>query len=140
MAHDTDTELEFVEVLDGSPDEVWPIVSDPDLLGEWLDDEVELTLRVGGPIRTRGEGGGGRVGVVDDVQVGRRLAFTWAPAAPERGPASTVEFELESDPDGAHTVLRIREHLIDARVVVDAINAMRAIGDSGTDFRALARA
>jgi uncharacterized protein YndB with AHSA1/START domain len=126
------TGIELVETLDGSPAEVWPVVSDPEILGEWLDDEVELTLRVGAPIRTRGDDGA-RAGVVDDVQIGRRLAFTWAPVAPNSGPVTTVELDLECDPDGAHTVLRIRERIVDASIDLDAF------GGNGADFRALAR-
>src|SRR5437868_3005665 len=124
--------VEFVEVLDGSPEDVWPIVSDSELLGEWLDEEVELTLRVGAPIITHGPEGT-RVGVVDDVQEARRLAFTWVPVAPDGGPVTTVELELEPDADGQHTVLRIRERIVDAQVAqfVDSLLA-------GNDFQALA--
>jgi uncharacterized protein YndB with AHSA1/START domain len=132
------TDIEFVETLDGPPEEVWPIVSDPELLREWLDDDVELTLRVGAPIRTHGDAGG-RVGVVDDVQVGRRLAFTWAPVAPATGPATTVELDLECHPDGTHTVLHIRERIVDASPVIEALGVIDAIGGDGLDFRALAR-
>src|SRR4051794_39546533 len=102
--------VEVVETFDGPPDEIWPIVSDPELLCEWFADEVELTLEVGARVRTRA-GGVERIGVVDDVQVGRRLAFTWMPAAPDVGPATTVELEIEADDDGRQTVLRIREQV-----------------------------
>ncbi|HEY3834182.1 MAG TPA: SRPBCC domain-containing protein [Acidimicrobiia bacterium] len=109
--------VEVVETLDGSPAEVWPMVSEPELLQEWLDDEVELTLEVGAPVRTRGEHGV-RVGVVDEVEFGRRLAFTWVPAAPDEGPVTTVEVELEAGDDGEHTVLRITERLVDTSVLL----------------------
>ena len=120
--------VELVETFDGPPDEIWPIVSDPDLLCEWFADEVELTLEVGAPLRTR-DGDVTRVGVVDDVQVGRRLAFTWMPSAPDGGPATTVELEIEADGDD-HTVLRVREHVVRA-IDFDFPN--------GSEFRALAR-
>jgi uncharacterized protein YndB with AHSA1/START domain len=122
--------IEMVETFDGSPDDVWPMVSDPELLREWLDDDVELTLEVGAPLRTSGAGGA-RVGVVDDVEVGRRLVFTWMPIEPEPGPASTVEMDLERDADG-NTVLRIRER------VVEAERSLATLPDDG-EFRALAR-
>lgn len=121
--------VEVVETLDGSPAEVWPIVSDPELLREWLDDDVELTLEVGAPVRTCGEHGV-RVGVVDDVEIGRRLAFTWVPAAPAEGPVTTVELELEAGDDGEHTVVRITERLVDTSLVVGR--------PAGGDFLALA--
>ncbi len=121
--------VEVVETLEGSPDEVWPIVSDPELLREWLDDEVELTPEPGAALRTRGEGVT-RIGVVDHVEIGRRIAFTWMPAAPAAGPATTVELELEDAGDGEHTVVRIRERLLEAAIDLDV--------QSGTDFRALA--
>lgn len=106
------TAIEIVETLDGLPEDIWPFVSDAAALCEWLDDEVELTLEVGGSIRTRGDGVT-RTGVIDDVEVGRRLVFTWMPVTPDAGRPSTVEFELEADPDGEHTVLRIRERLVE---------------------------
>lgn len=109
--------VEVVETLDGSPAEVWPMVSDPELLREWLDDDVELTLEVGAPVRTCGDGGV-RVGVVDDVEIGRRLAFTWVPAAPAEGPVTTVEVELVAGDDDEHTVLRITERLVDMSVLL----------------------
>ena len=122
--------VEVVETLDGSPAEVWPLVSDPELLREWLDDDVELTLEVGAPVRTSGENGA-RVGVVDDVEIGRRLAFTWVPAGAAVSPVTTVELELEAGDDGEHTVVRITERLVDTNLVVDL--------PAGGDFLALAR-
>src|SRR4051794_37127215 len=103
--------IELVEILEGEPGDVWPMISDPAAMREWLDDEVELTLEVGAPIRTSGDGVT-RVGVIDAVEPERRLVFTWTPCAPDRGPTTTVELDLEADADGRHTVLRVRERIV----------------------------
>ena len=126
------TGVEVCETLDGTPEDVWPIVSDPELLREWLDDDVELTPEVGAPLRTRGERGT-RIGVIDDVEIGRRLVFTWMPCEGDAGPVTTVELELEGDDEGGHTVVRIRERVVDFDVDLGA--------RSGLDLgpRALAR-
>jgi uncharacterized protein YndB with AHSA1/START domain len=124
------TGIELVEVFEGEPGDVWPMISDPAAMREWLDDEVELTLEVGAPIRTCGDGVT-RVGVVDAVEAERRLVFTWTPCAPDSGPTTTVELELQADDDGEHTVLRVRERIVRAEITLDA--------RLGGEFLALAR-
>jgi uncharacterized protein YndB with AHSA1/START domain len=99
--------------LPASPERVWETLTEPELLAEWLADEVTLDLRPGGEasFRTDGEA---RSGWIEEVSPpsgadGRdgsgRLTFWWAP---DGEPASRVELVLS--PTGRDTTrLRIVE-------------------------------
>jgi uncharacterized protein YndB with AHSA1/START domain len=78
------------EEFEASADEVWRALTDENILQQWLAEEVELDPREGGSVRVRDDGEE-RHGRVEDVDEGRRLAFTWA----RDGELPTlVEFEL----------------------------------------------
>ncbi len=92
-----------------SPDEVWAALTDPDWLGSWLADAVELELWPGGEARFS-LGDNVRTGWVEEVSAPAgddgdgRLAFWWA----EDGePASRVELSLSPLDPG--TRLRVVE-------------------------------
>jgi|HigsolmetaAR202D_1030399.scaffolds.fasta_scaffold15893_4 Uncharacterized conserved protein len=78
------------EEFEASADQVWRALTDEAILEQWLAEEVELDLREGGEVRVRDDGEERR-GRVEDVDEGRRLAFTWAR---EGELPSLVEFEL----------------------------------------------
>jgi uncharacterized protein YndB with AHSA1/START domain len=103
--------------LAAPPDEVWDALADQGRLGEWLDAEVEMELRPGGTGTFRFEGGEVRRARVIDVDVGRRVSFTWWPIAPEAGAPTTVTITL--DPIEAGSRLRVWE-APSARAVVAA--------------------
>lgn len=88
-------------------DEVWESLADPDRLGAWLDAEVEMEMRPGGIGTFRFDGGEVRRARVIDVDVGRRVSFTWWPIAPEAGAPTMVTITL--DPSEVGTRLRVRE-------------------------------
>jgi uncharacterized protein YndB with AHSA1/START domain len=54
------------------PEEAWADVSEAERLAEWMDEDVELDLWEGGEVRI-----GDREGIVQEVEEGRRLRFTW---------------------------------------------------------------
>ncbi|MGQ0805497.1 MAG: SRPBCC family protein [Actinomycetota bacterium] len=93
--------------LAASPEDVWESLADPDRLGAWLDAEVEMELRSGGTGTFRFEGGEVRRARVIDVDVGRRVSFTWWPIAPEAGAPTMVTITLEPSEVGSR--LRVRE-------------------------------
>jgi uncharacterized protein YndB with AHSA1/START domain len=95
-------------VLPAAPDEVWDAL--PDLLG----DDVDLPQEAGGRLRSDGPEGE-RVGVVEEVDAPRRLAFWWVPVEGDDAP-SFVEVELAGAAVG--TLLRVRETRFDATTVV----------------------
>lgn len=95
-------------VLPVSPSEAWDSL--PSLLG----DDVELSHEPGGRLRVDGPEGE-RVGVVEEFDAPRRLAFWWVPADGEETP-SFVEVELDGSAVG--TLLRVRETRFDAATVV----------------------
>jgi uncharacterized protein YndB with AHSA1/START domain len=63
--------------LDAPADDVWRAISDDYLLGEWLAAEVELDPRPGGALCCRTEDGEERIGSVELVEEGERIAFHW---------------------------------------------------------------
>jgi uncharacterized protein YndB with AHSA1/START domain len=86
------------EVVFESPlEEVWQALTEPERLGEWFANDVELDLRPGGSGTFRWDDGSVRHAVVEEVEDGRRLAFRWSD---EEGGESRVELELEQAPDG----------------------------------------
>jgi uncharacterized protein YndB with AHSA1/START domain len=84
-------EVEREATLETDPDRAWEAISDPDVLSDWLAEEVELEPVEGSPARFVVDGTE-RHGVVREVEEGRRISFTWR--APEE-PATLVELELE---------------------------------------------
>lgn len=84
--------------LDAPPEEVWKAIVDPEALGEWLAEEVELDPREGGELRCRFAGGEERRGEVELVEEAERLAFHWR----REGGAhpSRVELTLDAVPGG----------------------------------------
>ena len=86
-------------VVPASPDEAWRALTEPELLTEWLADEVDFDLRPGGELRVR-VGDVGREGFVEEVDAPRRLVFWWAQDDEE---ASRVEIDI-TEADGATRV------------------------------------
>jgi hypothetical protein len=99
-----DDVLEVVEeiALEGEPDDVWAAVA----AGEWLGDDVELDVRVGGAGHVTDEGETRQV-LVTDVEPGRRIAWHWWS---EGGDLSSVEVTVV--PDGAGTIVRVVERTL----------------------------
>jgi uncharacterized protein YndB with AHSA1/START domain len=108
MSDTADTTLEEIEreaTLETDPDRAWEAISDPDVLSDWLAEEVELELVEGSPARFVVDGVE-RHGVVREVEEGRRISFTWR--APEE-PATLVELELTPLGDDGPVRLTVTE-------------------------------
>jgi uncharacterized protein YndB with AHSA1/START domain len=84
------------------PDEVWDALTDPELLEEWLAEEVELDPVEGGEVSARDADGSERNGTVETVIERERLAFTWERDG--EGPTH-VEFVVEELPAGTRLVV-----------------------------------
>jgi uncharacterized protein YndB with AHSA1/START domain len=91
--------------LDAAPADVWDALTRPELLEHWFEAEVELDPRPGGAGRFIGADGEHRIARVDDVDEGRRLAFTWWPDDDGDDPVSKVEFVLTPTPAGTRVVV-----------------------------------
>jgi uncharacterized protein YndB with AHSA1/START domain len=102
------TTVERTEHFEATPEELWPLVSEPDALAEWLDADVELEARPGGRVHVVEPDGLERVGVVHRVVPHERIEFTWTVIDGDATP-SVVSFELVPDDDGGGTDLRITE-------------------------------
>ncbi len=90
--------------LEAPADVVWRALTEPELLGEWLGDLVELEVRPGGEGLIVEPDGAVRRALVDEVDCERRLALRWWPQDGD-GPESTVELDLESTADGCTRVV-----------------------------------
>ena len=94
--------------LPAPPADVWESL--PSLLG----DEVELAAEPGGRLHADGPEGE-RVGVVEEFDAPRRLAFWWVPADGDDAP-SFVEIDARRR-RAVGTLLRVRETRFDAATV-----------------------
>ncbi|MDQ2825768.1 MAG: SRPBCC domain-containing protein [Actinomycetota bacterium] len=90
--------------LDASTADVWRALTEPALLGEWLDSVVELDVRPGGDGVLVDPDGAVRRARVEEVDPARRLALRWWPEDGS-GPESTVELDLETTPEGTRVVV-----------------------------------
>jgi uncharacterized protein YndB with AHSA1/START domain len=106
-------------VVEASPAEVWPALTDPGELSRWFGAAVALDARPGGRGVFRWPDGTERSAVVEAVEVAHRLAFRWLPfQRTETGevvpvPATRVEITLEEVPEG--TRVRVVERAAFAR-------------------------
>ena len=85
-------------VLEAPVEDVWEAITDPEQLGEWFANEVELDVREGGEGRFRWADGETRDASIDTVEPRRRLGFTWAEPGED---ATRVDLFLEEVADGA---------------------------------------
>lgn len=90
--------------LDAPAEDVWRALTDPELLGDWLGQEVELDVRPGGAGLIVEPDGAVRRARVEEVEPARRLALRWWPEDGD-GPESTVELDLEPTEDGTRLVV-----------------------------------
>jgi len=106
--------VEREKVLDAPPEEVWESL--PALVGD-----DDLAAEPGAPLRAT-EAEGERIGVVDEADAPRRLAFWWAPIEGDDAP-SFVEITLDAVETGrgVGTLLRVRESRFDAALVADGL-------------------
>lgn len=104
------TEIERSLHVPAPPDAVWDALADPELLGEWFGGDVDVDLRGGGTLRVAGADGVSRHAVVETVEPGRRLSFTWADD--DGRPPSSVEIDLEPVEGGCD--VHVREVLLEA--------------------------
>ena len=95
--------------LEAAADEVWRALTDPDLLGDWLEGVVALDVRPGGAGTIIEPEGAVRRALVDEVVPGRRLSLRWWPDDGS-GPPSSVRLDLE--PAGGGTRLVVTETLL----------------------------
>jgi uncharacterized protein YndB with AHSA1/START domain len=101
-------------LIPAGPSEVWDALVDPSRLEDWFADEVEGgELVPGADVAFRWDDGCERVGVVEEVDEPRRLAFRWAELG---GEETSVEFELARE--GAGTRVTVVESGLTARRVM----------------------
>jgi uncharacterized protein YndB with AHSA1/START domain len=107
-------------LLDVPAEEVWKAVSDEAMLRDWLAAEIELDLRPGGAVLCRTEDGEQRLGAVELVEEGERLAFRWQR---DGAAQSRVEFRVEETDGG--TRLTVTETKLEAKAAAEASEGWR---------------
>src|SRR3954454_8325207 len=115
------------------PERAWELVTEPEHLGQWFAERVELAPTPGAPVRVVGDDGGERHGVVEEVDAARRLRFVWY--APPDGPASTDEIEVTPEHDGSRISVIERE-----LITVESFSDLPAGPSHRTELQALAAA
>jgi uncharacterized protein YndB with AHSA1/START domain len=116
-----------------SPDELWDALTDPALLREWFaasdagDGGIDVDLRPGGTMLVT-DGDDERLAVVEEVEPGRRLTFTWT--GDDRRAGSHVELDVSEHDGGSE--LRVRESLVEVADRVDATDIADRAGAAGS--------
>jgi uncharacterized protein YndB with AHSA1/START domain len=92
--------------IDASPDDVFPYLTDPTLLTQWMGDYADLDAREGGSYRVdiTGVPISGRFVEVDPP---RRLVFSWGVAGNDAFPPASTTVEITLTADGPATVLEL---------------------------------
>lgn len=93
--------------LPSDQDSLWEHLTEGDLLGDWMDGDVEIDPRPGGAITLTPDDGPVVWGTVEDVDPGRRIQWTWRT---DDGLPTQVEIEVEPVEGG--TGLTVRETLL----------------------------
>ena len=83
-------------VLPTAPEEVWKALTDPEELEKWFANDVQLDIEQGEGV-FRWDDGEVRRASVEELEEGRRFAFTWRD---EDDVETRVAFDLEEVPDG----------------------------------------
>ena len=94
-------QIEREIVFPASPAEVWEAMTEPERLQEWFATEVELDLEEGEG-HFRWENGEERHAVVETVEEGRRLGYTWID---EDGRETQVDFTIEEVEEGTRVIV-----------------------------------
>ncbi len=97
--------------LPTTADAVWEHLTDGDLVGEWIEGDIQIDPRPGGTITMTPEGGPTVWGTVEEVVPGRRLQWSWRT---DDGLPTMVEIDLEPIEDG--TVITVKETLLPWRI------------------------
>lgn len=95
--------------IDASPEEVFPYLTDADLLTRWMGDYARLDANPGGeyvvdingvPIR----------GTFVEVDPPKRLVFSWGVAGHDTFPAGATTVEIVLIADGTSTIVELAHH------------------------------
>jgi uncharacterized protein YndB with AHSA1/START domain len=90
-------------LIPAEPADVWDALVDPSRLEEWFADEVDAEeIVTAAEVVFRWDDGSRRVGVVEEVDAPRRLAFRWSEAG---GPETAVVFELADEDAGTRVTV-----------------------------------
>jgi uncharacterized protein YndB with AHSA1/START domain len=94
--------------IDAPPQRVYELLTDADLLTEWMAPEAAVDARVGGQVRWTHLNGDSVIGSFVELVPARRVVFTygWDRADVEIPPGSTI-VEIDLRPSGSGTELRL---------------------------------
>jgi len=94
--------------IEASPETVFEFFTDPEKMTRWKGSSAELDPRPGGVYRVGGIGDGAvAVGEFVELDLPRRLVFTWGWEGDEEVPPGSSTVEVTLTPDGDATLLRL---------------------------------
>ena len=136
----TPSEIEKEILIEAPVDVVWDVVTEPEHIRQWMADEAEVDLRVGGAGRLAFRGHGSYYLQVEAMEPPHRFAFRWMgrPGTVIRT-ENTLLVEFTLQPEEGNTRLRVVESGFEAIDWSDAEKAAYAEDHSSGWQRILAR-
>lgn len=110
MADDNPADNPLVKeiFIDGSPEEIFPYLTETDKYLQWMGRSVEIDPRPGGVFEINPNGRDVMRGKFLEVEAPRRVVFTWGWTEPGKGvPAGSTTVEIELIPQDGGTLLRL---------------------------------
>jgi uncharacterized protein YndB with AHSA1/START domain len=92
--------------IEAAPHEVFPYLTESDLIVRWMGDWADLRAEPGGPF-VLDVGGMPIRGEFVVVEPPRRVVFTWGAAGNDTVPPGSTTVEIVLTADGDHTVLEL---------------------------------
>lgn len=100
--------LEVEEVIDATPHEIFPYLTEPENYARWMGAEAELDPRPGGVFRVRMPNAAIALGRFVVVEPPLRVVFTWGWEGSEAVPPGSTTVEITLLDQGRSTLIRLR--------------------------------
>lgn len=109
-------------VVKAPPAKVFPYLTDPDLMVQWLGSETSMSPVVGGELRIRCQGHPG-VGEFTEIVTNEKVIFTFGWDEPGHPiPPGSTEVEISLTPEGEDTLVRLTHRGLPEDAVADHTN------------------
>ena len=93
-------------LLDTTPEETFALITEPERMRRWMAMSGSIDVRAGGEYRLLVAPGNIATGVIEEVEPGRRIVFSWGWANSEAVPPGSTTLTVELEPVGQQTRVR----------------------------------